>query len=208
MSSLASARRFPIEYYARFQFKVSVGQHSSNEWRNLRTSIYNAYTQNSSTIICVIKIKKPATTALSNSTKTISELTEMDDYYYNQLPNTLTEENEKWAQISSIKDEMIARAKSGIIAPHQYQVSKSLLIEFIEGQIDANNQIIDAQSNTSDSKEVKKENIQLTELDILLKSFEEKVNSVDEKNTTAIIELWNEYWDNIVKCEAPYSNVS
>ena len=78
------------------EFKVSVGQHTLNGWRNLRNYV-SALPEG--TIICLIKIKQPSGKDAgylgSYKGKTVSELDSSEDYLFNLIPIDEETENEK-----------------------------------------------------------------------------------------------------------------
>ena len=199
--------------YENEEFKVSVGQHTYNDFYNLRSRVQALP---SDTVVCIIKIKRPSTSYStlvrsnmeSNSlVSSTSDLRNLDDELYNSKPLTAKDEEEKWEEIASIKDEIIKRVQSENIR-HKNAVTKDALIDFINNRMEYNKEVI--ASNTYDVKGIAKTD-EATQLLVqnckeengVISSFLARVSDIDNQDITQIHKLWNEYWNNIIKQEQP-----
>lgn len=187
------------------EFKVSVGQHTSNGWVNLRDYVC-ALPED--TVVCLIKIKQPASAGTaylgSYSEKTVAELEITQDYLFNFIPSNETLENEKWSRLSAIKEELIKRANNGNgIEEYVVPISKDILTEIIDIRMENNNNIINSISYNAGSEQ----NIQIIlgreKENETLKTFLIAVSVVDEHDKYGVNMLWNEYWSSIVKQMPP-----
>lgn len=193
--------------YENGEFKVSVGQHSDNLWRNLRNYVS---TLSDNYVVCAIKIKQPSTSyraALSSneySVNSISKLEEVDDTLFNSRPLSMEEEDEKWSRINSIKEELVKRANFKV---KKTPVTKESLLEFINNRIENNNNVINSITRNTNISLMSKENNLLVENckneNAVIASFLTGVLESDGQNIESINILWNEYWNDIVKQSPP-----
>jgi|GEM_PF-686190 len=188
------------------EFKVSVGQHTSNGWENLRNYISALP---SDTIVSLIKIKQAPSTGTSYSgvfsEKTVAELSSTQEHLFNLVPSTETLENEKWSKLSAIKKELIKRAESGDgIKEFTTPISKDLLTKMIHIRMENNNNIINSINyNTGRSKKSAQIIRGREKENELLITFLTAVSTVDENNKYSVNLLWNNYWHDIVKQTPP-----
>lgn len=190
--------------YENGEFKVSVGQHTLNDWKNLRSYVTSLADD---IAVCLIKIKKPATSFSSYDKSSdyevmsVDSLTALQDDIFYSVPQTEAAENQKWVQIASINDILINRA---IINGESFtvQVTNEVISEIIANRIENNTQLIQALSNPEDGlilpDDVGVEIQHLHAENEELNSFMLKVS--ENKDTAA---LWDDYWNNVVQETAP-----
>lgn len=192
--------------YENQEYRVSVGQHTTNDWKELRQYIS---TLPADTTVYVIKIKAPPAGTNSYRMEAFSkysmeELEKIQNKVFNTKPVTDSQENEKWKLILEIKTEMVRRAEN---VPYQAEITKDALNEIVEIRIENNNNIAcyiacfgDKKSNYDESSEIM---LQCEMENEILTMFLQKVRSADENNKSEISALWSEYWYDIVKQPPP-----
>lgn len=184
--------------YENGEYKVSMGQHSPFSWVNLRTHVLGL---DDSTVICLIKIKNPTySRAISANTLTlqtqVSLERQQDELFYTQT-NSIEEENEKWASIAAIKNEMVSRAKREGYS-YKEKITLAVLNEAIDARISNNNQIIAAyeKENTVDAaaiiEECCQENAQIQAFRATL-----------PEDPNEVFDYWQYYWKEILNENAP-----
>lgn len=190
--------------YENGEFKVSMGQHTSNNWKNLRSYVTSL---SDDTVVCLIKIKEPArrssslTRASSYGMMSVNSLTALQDDLFYSVPQTEDAENEKWAQIAEINDILINRADANG-ETFSVKVTSEVLYEIITNRLENNTQLIQALSDPEDGlllpDDVENEIQQLKTENVELNSFMQKASE-----TRGVANLWNDYWNKVVQETPP-----
>ena len=182
-------------YYSGGKYCVKVGQHTNNEFKDLRT--YASSLSKSDIIVCLIKIKAPSSRVVLNDGN-IEEISTMSldslMTYQDTLRHSVNEDI-KWAGIAKVKSMMLQQKP---VSECKTEISLDVLKEIVDIRIENNNNIISAFNGANDNEgleiiaECEQENN-------ILYLFYDKLNSSDAH----ITELWSEYWELIVNEEPP-----
>ena len=195
--------------YEQGEYKVSVGQHTGNGWRNLRNYVLSLPPD---TAICLIKIKAPMfSPGVPEDYSTLStvELAKLEQTLFASIPTDAAAETEKWARLRTIKETLVAcvEKEEGAAAFHT-RASRELLQEFARNRLESNQNIIGCLSYQPDFLFMRKED----RLSILLcraenariRTFLDRLSSQSDASSDA---LWHSYWDEVVR-QAPPPYVS
>lgn len=192
--------------YERGEYKVSVGQHTGNGWRNLRNYVLSLPPD---TTVCLMKIKTPAfSPGIPEDYSALSpgKLAELEQTLFASVPADAAAENEKWATLRAVKEALVARVeKDEGAAAFRARVSRELLLEFAGNRLESNQNIIGCLSYQPDFLSMRKED----RLAILLcraenariRAFLEKLSAQGSGGTPDA--LWHSYWDEVVRQAPP-----
>ena len=191
--------------YERGEYVVTVGQHTSDGWRNLRD--YIASLDDRDTIVCLIKISANSGRYSKglNDLRALSfdELVDKSEHIATMTPESIDDEHTKWAEISAVKNEMILRAKT---ADYTYQktVTWDALEQFVYNRVESNELLIAQLRAYGDNDRETQRLIANAEAENnFINTFWESVDS--SKN---VDEYWNEYWNTVVQQSPPSYYIS
>ena len=191
--------------YENEEYKVSMGQHTSDSWKNLRNYVLGL---SSETRVCLIKIS--ATTFSSRSARNLARIASMstnelaaEENRLNQTaPQTIAAEHEKWATIAMLKQKLVEHGKNSQTS-YKTGITTNALLQFIRNRMENNTLFLLFVENAEDglpktllSNECEKARTE----NIILTDFEKRVQEESEN----IYSLWNEYWSNIIQQTPPF----
>lgn len=191
--------------YENEEYKVSMGQHTSDSWKNLRNYVLGL---SSETRVCLIKIS--ANTFSSRSARNLARIASMstnelaaEENRLNQTaPQTIAAEHEKWATIAMLKQKLVEHGKNSQTS-YKTGITTNALLQFIRNRMENNTLFLLFVENAEDglpktllSNECEKARTE----NIILTDFEKRVQEESEN----IYSLWNEYWSNIIQQTPPF----
>lgn len=188
--------------YENREYKVSVGQHTVDEWKNLRDYVLGL---SGKTRVCLIKISANtfSTQSAKNLTKiaamSINELAAEEDRLNRTIPLTTAAEHEKWTTIALLKQEMAKQGKNS--QTYKTAITMEALRQFVSNRMENNTLFLSCVGNlendqlktilSSDCEKAKTENE-------VLSAFLKEMQECDNVQL-----LWNEYWNNIIQQTPP-----
>ena len=188
--------------YENREYKVSVGQHTVDEWKNLRDYVLGL---SGKTRVCLIKISANtfSTQSAKNLTKiaamSINELAAEEDRLNRTIPLTTAAEHEKWTTIALLKQEMAKQGKNS--QTYKTAITMETLRQFVSNRMENNTLFLSCVGNlendqlktilSSDCEKAKTENE-------VLSAFLKEMQECDNVQL-----LWNEYWNNIIQQTPP-----